>query len=524
MSETSSPYDNLFGDEDNNWNQKEINIGGKLDDFGEDRLPEPEFSQVWDKTKNADWSIDEVIDVWEGIIEKWYWRCSHCNKENDGDIKICFGCKKNRPLNIGFYTKEIPRIVTDATEMAKATSWPDWRCSWCSRMNNFNSRVCWSCNLDQNLWWDMSSSLGGVYEDSSVPEWNHVLENAEDINPPEKKEEVYPDTDKKTYRTRLDLKETLYNYLPTWSNVRKVVWGIWMWIITLFWINEVVQRNTIHVEAAEVESMEWERIVYLKKLVPVPGKSRWTYPDDAYNVVSVRKIHHYDKVKNWTEPIEVIKYKKEKTGTKEVIKYKKEKTGTKEVNYTDTENETVRIEYETTEKKDMWNGYFKTVPVTKKKSRVVSKQVPKTRIIVVIENVPYTATVDVIENVPYTVTVDVIEDVPYIVIEQKQLYKDVPRYKIHHTYTMDSRVNSRPVSKSWAWNNPQWPSEYDLQLRDNEKIWSREEDYDICVVTWSWVKECIDIDYDEFVEIEDWWSVNVKVNGRGIIKDLSDKQ
>jgi len=488
-----NPYNSLFWNDD--WTNKEENIDNTKDDFGEDRLKNPDIPKVWDVIENSDWTTEKVVNV-ESEILLWYWKCLDCYAESDWNQKQCSHCWKDRPLNVEFYLKEDSPVITDNNKIDEALSWPDWQCTVCSTINAFNDRLCSDCWTDQNLWWDEEKSLNAVYNDSWVEERDDILENREDVLPKEQEQR--------------DKVAEILKKVPGGKKVRNVVWWVMITILTIFWGNEVRLRYTTHTEDAKVESMEWERKINIEKLVPVNEDSRNTYPSDAYNVNQQRKIHHYDKVEIWKEPYQDTDYRYEKTWTKTVQKSERVKTWIKPKQYTTTEYETeyyTDTEYET---RSLWNWKFERVAVTKQKSRRVPKTVTKTEY------------EDVYETRYYDVQEDIYENVPYQVTKYRPIYEDVPNWQIHYTYIIDKWIDSRPVGISWNDNNPRRPDDSEILLRDNERKWDAFEDYDICFITEDGKKWCLDVSESEFRLFRDWQDSKVLVNWKGEITDIDD--
>ncbi len=79
-------------------------------------------------------------------IREGAWDCPHCGrKRNRGPDKFCGGCGAPRGEGVRFYLPEDAREVTDAAELERARSGPDWVCPYCEGDNPSANAFCSGC-------------------------------------------------------------------------------------------------------------------------------------------------------------------------------------------------------------------------------------------------------------------------------------------------------------------------------------------------------------------------------------------
>jgi hypothetical protein len=90
----------------------------------------------------------EEIRVVEEYVEG-YWVCPNCSAKCRGSEQGCSNCGAIRGENVEFFCDDDAPAITDAEELEKAKSGPDWICQFCGNTSPANTSKCTGCGSDR---------------------------------------------------------------------------------------------------------------------------------------------------------------------------------------------------------------------------------------------------------------------------------------------------------------------------------------------------------------------------------------
>ena len=224
-----------------------------------------------------------------GRIIMGYWDCQYCGaKGNPGDKRECPECGHPRDESVTFYMKD-KEYVSDAKAETVSRN-PDWYCSFCNTLNSDKDENCKGCGASK------AESEKNYFELQEEKRRKAAEEAA--VNSP----------------------------APTRSKRSKIGWIVLGILAAILIFNMIPKHNP-----AKVASVDWERSISIEQNV-LCEEDDWNLPSGAELKDSREEIHHYDRVLDHYEDVEVQK-------SRQVL------------DHYDTE-----YEY-----RDMGNGYFEEV-------------------------------------------------------------------------------------------------------------------------------------------------------------------
>lgn len=217
-------------------------------------------------------------------IREGAWDCPTCGQKGlRGSSKYCGSCGTVRGDEVEFYLPEGAREVTEAEELRRAQSGPDWKCPYCGGDNPGFHHHCSGCGSPQD------------------------------------------GTEKRA--TRLHLQDTAAASPQTSSGWgRRLLTGCSLLLLLFFASCWWLTRTTT--QALQVESMAWQRSLEVETFGWVQGEGwegRGEVPAQARILSKSRQIREHRKVQTGTVSKTRTRTEQVQTGTRQV------KVGTKDL-------------------------------------------------------------------------------------------------------------------------------------------------------------------------------------------------
>lgn len=201
-------------------------------------------------------------------IREGAWDCPSCGRQrNRGPARHCAGCGFPRGTQVPLYLPEDAAEVTDAAELARAHSGPDWTCGYCDGDNRSGEDFCGGC---------------GASADGAPPRAVREIREANPAPPPP----AAPPARRKGCLAALGGLGAVILLLIL-GGIGAAVW--WMW-----------PSDT----SLTVVGHEWKRTIQVEALRTVQEQA-WEgeLPADARIRSQERAVHHTNRVQTGTRPV-----------------------------------------------------------------------------------------------------------------------------------------------------------------------------------------------------------------------------
>lgn len=216
-------------------------------------------------------------------IREGKWKCTYCDALNRGRDLKCQGCGATRERDVQFIYDETAAEVTDAAELARARSGPEWLCENCGSSNASELTTCRQCGAERGTARAREVKMVGA----PAP-------------PPPPRPSILP--------------KVLMAFGAVAALVVLLIGGL------IFYFTRT------HEAELTVTAVQWQRSIEVEEFRTLT-EQKWEdeVPNDARVQSRRREFHHNDKRQVGTREVEKTYTERVQVGTKRV------KTGTKDL-------------------------------------------------------------------------------------------------------------------------------------------------------------------------------------------------
>lgn len=217
-----------------------------------------------------------------------YWDCQYCGqKGNPGDKRECLGCGHPRDESVTFYMKDSTHISAEKAETISKR--PDWYCSFCNTLNSDFDTVCKGCSASREDSEENYFTLKQKKSSGDTSAFKDIVGSFSNNAGNSYEEEHVPQRNLSGGKSR------------KWFTIGAI--ALFLLILAL-----IPRKKTY-----EVTDFNWERRIDIEDYVEVT-ESDWSLPAGGELIRTASEIHHYDKIFDHYEDVEVQKSREVQDG------------------------------------------------------------------------------------------------------------------------------------------------------------------------------------------------------------------